>query len=181
MKKPVALVLALISLLLVSCVKMETYYPSESSLVTLFSENRALFSDAVASCLEIGEDCFISTTDYWTPKNAGDISGLYVSNVDETEVRPLEDKAISALFDTCDVRSAAFRVEGELKAVEFNCGGSRNYYCGVYYVSKDAPVYIGNFSAELTESADGFLYQSGKVRYFTKKLSDNFYYFDAGM
>ena len=49
----------------------------------------------------------------------------------------------------------------------------------VYYVSEDKPVFIGNFSAELSAEGKGYSYEGNRMRYYTEKISPHFYYFDA--
>lgn len=178
MKRFLCLVL-LAAALLTSCGGFQAVYPDVSSVMDKYKNNTKLFLDAAAEALAIEGDCFISTTEYYTPENAGTVAGLYVSDVKETKVSPLESSVISTLFAVCDVRSMATRTEGELSACEFNCGGSGSYYCGVYYVSEDKPVFIGNFSAELSASGEGYSYEGNGMRYYTEKISANFYYFDA--
>ncbi|MBE6591279.1 MAG: hypothetical protein E7646_04495 [Ruminococcaceae bacterium] len=167
-------------LLLSSCqVQMEHIYPTPEEVEDKYISNKQLFFDAANRALVFEDDVFISTAEYYRPENYTELSGLYVSNVAETKVEALEDPVISALFERCDVRSMATRTEGGISACEFNCGGSGSYYCGVYYVSEDKPIFISNFSVTLEETKDGFSCESNGIRYFTQKLADNFYYFDA--
>ncbi len=178
MKKLICVLLAALCLLS-SCGGFQSVYPDVSSVMDKYKHNAKLFLDAAAVALAIEGDCFISTTEYYTPQNAGNVTGLYVSDVKETKVAPLEEAVISTLFEVCDVRSMATRTEGELSACEFNCGGSGSYYCGVYYVTEDQPIFIGNFSAQLSVSGKGYSYEGNGMRYYTEKISDCFYYFDA--
>lgn len=169
----------LIVLSLTGCVQMEAVYPAVDEIFDKYTVHDTLFFRAAQEALAMEGDLFISTTSYYQPQNAKELSGLYVSDVKETSVRALENQPIATLFEMCDVKSMATRKEGDLQACEFNCGGSGNYYCGVYYVSQDKPLYIGNFSAELAPSGQGFSYEGNGVRYFTQKISPHFYYFDA--
>ena len=158
---------------------MNNIYPTQNDVGNKYLSNKQLFFDAANQALGFEGDVFISTAEYYRPENYPNLSGLYVSNVAETKVEEIENEIISILFERCEVKSIATRTEGGVKACEFNCGGSGSYYCGVYYVSQDRPVFIGNFSVELDETKDGFSCESNGIRYFTQKLAENFYYFDA--
>lgn len=179
MKRGALLLILAAAVLLSSCGGFQPLYPDPSDITNKYRQNEQLFKNAAMEALAIEGDCFISTTEYHQPKNAQGIQGLYVSDVKEENVRAYDNRAVATLFDVCDVRSLATRREGELGACEFNCGGSGDYYCGVYYVSEDQPIFIGNFAAELSPSGKGYSYEGNGMRYYTEKISTNFYYFDA--
>ncbi|MBQ9545596.1 MAG: hypothetical protein IJV00_10775 [Clostridia bacterium] len=186
MKKAVCLFLALSLLCLSSCVSFESYYPSQNEIVTLYKNNRRLFANAAAAALRLCPDSYVSTTDYYRPANSDGIEGLYLADrTDKAKevVTSLDDRDILTLFEVCGVKSLSTRTEGELAGVEFSCGGSSNIYCGVYYISEDRPVFLSDFAAELDMYENGWKYEgkygSISVRYYTEKIADNFYYYDA--
>ena len=186
MKKLLCLLLASCALFLSSCVSFESYYPSQNEIVSLFKNNRRLFANAAAAALKLSPNCYVSTTDYSRPENSDGIEGLYLADLTDKSnkvITALDDGDILTLFEVCDVKSLSTRTEGELAGVEFSCGGSSNVYCGIYYISEDKPVFISGFSTELEPYENGWKHEGRygniSVRYYTEKIADNFYYYDA--
>lgn len=71
-------------------------------------------------------------------------------------------------------------------AVDFYCGGAgvapSTIYCGFFYSPDDdmTDVWCAPSSEEkLTPSGDGFEYTEGDNRYYTEKICDNFYFYEA--
>lgn len=72
--------------------------------------------------------------------------------------------------------------------IEFSCGGAgfgpATAYCGFYYTEDDNMTAIWcapESEADLEPYENGFLYEqeNGDNRYYTEKICDNFYYYEA--
>lgn len=74
---------------------------------------------------------------------------------------------------------------GELDFVEYYCGGAgfgaSTAYYGFYYSKEDDLDRIWCAGAPLVPSGDGFLYEQsdGDNRYYTERIVDHFYYYEA--
>lgn len=75
--------------------------------------------------------------------------------------------------------------EGGSAFVEYDCGGSgfgsSTAYWGFYYSANDDLTHIWCANEPLLPSGDGFLYQQedGDNRYYTEKIAEHFYYYEA--
>lgn len=72
--------------------------------------------------------------------------------------------------------------------VEFSCGGAgvgpQTAYCGFYYTETDDmyAIWCAPSGGEtLTSAGEGYLWEeeNGDNRYYTEKICDNFYYYEA--
>jgi len=168
--------LILTSVFYVSC-EMESYTPKRDTVIADFSENSGKFMNAATESLALGKDVFISHSDYYETKK--EVIGFYVSDIREENVEAYNGKNFIELYNLGIINSVSTKVTSLLSAVEFNCGGGSNYYCGVYYVTEDKPLFLPDFSVELSVDGEGFSVVSNNIEWYTQKLSDNFYYFKA--
>ena len=77
-------------------------------------------------------------------------------------------------------------IDAENDAVEFYCGGAgmgaNTFYCGFFYtIHNDMHAVWGASDKALTPCGKGFAWQEehGDNRYYTEKICENFYYYEA--
>lgn len=149
------------------------------SVVMLFSLTSCAMAERVISGV-----CFlflVATSDDRADKE--DIIA-FVNEYQEELLTYIQENDYSALENHAIVKS----VDVYENEVEFSCGGfgvgSGTSYCGFYYTADNemSTLWCVPFSAEsLVASGDGFAWQekNGDDQYFTEKICDYFYYYEA--
>ena len=183
MKKAQALLLVLLTLLFSSCA-MESYIPEETDTISNFRDHEELFRLAVEETAQTPFDCLVSSTVYYTPDEIGEITGLYRMNMEENTCEKYTSSYFSSLSENCSVKLIDLVRRDELLICSFDmCKPGRSYDFGIYYVSEDRPLFLGDPSASLSAKGDGFVYTqkagpSSTMTFYTEKITDNFYYYE---
>lgn len=163
----------------------EEFQPDRAQIIDNFKNNREIFINSATEALAYEKDMYISTSDKYPVKDSEtdeNITGVYSADVDEKGIsayRSISSSAFNNLFTICGVDAIATSYDDEMAVCEFNCGGSGRYYFGVYYTKNDSPLFLGDYNAELKENEVGFSYKTSDITYYTEKIEDNFYYFEA--
>ena len=161
-------------------------YPSDHTIFTLVVENEEVIVNAVMELLEletVSTIAFISTTQK-SPISASDyedIEGLYAGmHVDGNYIYvAMSNAAIEEMMKIRKLESVYVYRD----RLQFNCGGrgiipaSINY--GFVYAESDG--FIGIGTQGVTEKGNGWLWreENGDNRYYTEKIIDYFYYYEA--
>ena len=130
------------------------------------------------------DDFLISRNDYYSPTGSENFTGLYIQNMDTSSFESLENPIIQTLFDSSDVKLFDTMRKEDLLICCFDfCVPGRNYDYGIYYVSEDKPIYLGDPAINLIENGNGFSYEQKasygtKFTFYTEKITDNFYYYE---
>ncbi len=183
MKKTIAWLLAFLTLILSSC-SMQSYIPEETSTVSNFLDYEDLFLLAVEETSLHPFDCLVSSTVYYAPDEIGELTGLYLMNMEENTCEKYTSSYFSSLSENCSVKLIDLVRRDELLICSFDmCKPGRNYDYGIYYVSEDRPLYLGDPTAALTERGDGFVFTqktgfSSTMTFYTEKITDHFYYYE---
>ncbi len=182
--KRILCILLMISILLLSACSMEPVIPETGETYRYYFDNSELFFNAANELLNIGYDAFISKTDYYAVEGSSDIEGYYIQDMTDSSYSSYNNKTVQKLFDTCNVKLVDVIFRGDIKLCSFDmCIPGKNYDYGIYYVSHDVPVYLGDPSITLLEKGNGFIYEQSasygtKFTYYTEKLSEHFYYYE---
>ncbi|MBE6551342.1 MAG: hypothetical protein E7665_04325 [Ruminococcaceae bacterium] len=185
MRVIVKLLIPVLCLFMLFGCTFEQFQPDRAQIIDNFKANRDIFAGAVDEALAYEKDMYISTSDKYPVKDSEtdeNIVGVYSADVNEAGVsayRSISSSAFNNLFTICGVDAIATSYSEELSVCEFNCGGSGRYYFGVYYTNDGSPLFLGDYGAELKESENGFSYKTSDITYYTEKIEDNFYYFEA--
>ncbi len=178
--KRVFLLLMVLTFTVSVCGCYRSSYDDPEVIKRTCSENEELFREAALEAFTYGESTYISTYEYFRPEGADEsLSGLYVYDNATRESRALESETIRRLLSECSVNSLGVLMEDGVRMCEFNMGGGRQYYNGVYYAEPDRPLFLNNFSVGLSEDGAGYSYSVENMNYYTEKIEDNFYFFVA--
>lgn len=172
-------ILAII-LIFVSC-GFETYTPDRGKIISECIDNRQKLIKCAEEVLAYKSDVYISSTDKY-PIEDKTINGLYRADVVDGKnknISAIDSENVRTVLETCGVVSIAANSGKNYSVCEFSCGGSGRYYFGVYYSVTDVPVFLSDFSVELIKSDGGFIYKSSDVTYYTEKIADKLYYYEA--
>lgn len=183
MKRVLILFLPLI-LLLTSCAAMSSYVPAAGDTVSVVLDHLELFQKATEETERIAYDCTITSTVYYKAAEAADLSGLYILNVKEKKAEKYTSLYFSSLAENCSVKLIDLVRRGSLSICSFGMtrpGSSFDY--GVYYVSEDKPIYIGDPTVSLTEKGNGFscvvsASYGSSFSFYTEKIAPNYYYYE---
>ena len=107
----------------------------------------------------------------------------YVQEHEEELLSCIEENDYSALQDHSIIKD----VDADETVVDFSCGGagvgSGTSYCGFYYSANNNmdAIWCAPPATELTPAGDGFAWQEegGDNRYYTEKICEYFYYYEA--
>lgn len=167
-----------------SACTMESIISETGETYCRYFENQELFSDAVQELEKIGNDAFISKTEYYSVDGVNDIEDFYIQNMSESTCMEYENSAVEKLFEICGVKLVDVIYRGDMVICSFDmCIPGKNYDYGIYFVSRDSAIYLGDPTIPLAESGKGFTYEQSasygtKFTYYTEKLSDNYYYYE---
>ncbi len=180
MRKLFTLSILILCPLLLFCGCIESSYDDSNALFAAFEEQKTLFLTVATEAREYGESTYISTYEFFRPEDVQeDASGLYVHDLKTGKTRSLESEAIQTLFASGAVDSLAVNVQDDILVCEFNMGGGRQYFNGVYYVEPDRPIFLNNVSIPLQADGNGFSYSVENMNYYTEKWDEHFYYYVA--
>lgn len=180
MLKRIFLLSLTLSLVFSLCACIESSYTDAASLRASYEEHSELFLASALDAVECGESVYISSYEYFRPEGVSEeAQGYYVFDVLTEEITELSSEPIRELLDTGLVNSLGVKTEEEICICEFNMGGGRQYYNGVYYAAPDRALFLNNFAVVLTEDGAGFSYSVENMNYYTEKWDDQFYYYVA--
>lgn len=99
----------------------------------------------------------------------------------------IENKTYDKIYKINAIKSIApYSIMDNELYIDFYCYGfgiapSSTYY-GFYYSSNDEPIGFQAAQIELEPDGKGWVWQqpNGDNRYYTEKISDNWYYYEAG-
>ncbi len=183
MKRVICLFLLLLLIAFSSCA-MESVIPETGETYNYYFANQAVFSDAVNELSKIGYDAFISKTEYYAIENDDQIVDFYIQNMTDSTCKAYDSATVEKLFDVCNVKLVDVIFRGDITVCSFDmCIPGKSYDYGIYYVSSDTPIYLGDPTLPLTESGKGYTYEQSvsygtKFTYYTEKLADNYYYYE---
>ena len=183
MKRLFPLLISLV-LLFTSCAA-GSYIPDENSTFSILLENRELFDRAVDETLSNGFACTVSSTVYYKPDEAAELSGTFIINMETGLAEKYQSNYFTSLSENCSVKVIDLVVKDNgLVICSFDfCKPGRDYDYGVYYVSDDRPIFIGDPGASLSADQNGFTYTisgsyGASMNYYTEKISDHYYYYE---
>ncbi len=183
MKKNFLLILLSILLLLTSC-SMEEVIPEQSDTFSLYFENEELYALCVEEAEKYSFDFLISRGDYFAPEGSENFTSLYLQNMSDSTFSSVESDNFRALFESSEVKLVdALRKEDLFICCFDMCVPGRNFDYGIYYVSQDEPIYLGDPAVSLTQNGTGFSYEQKasygtKFTFYTEKITDHFYYYE---
>ena len=163
---------------------MESVIPETGETFGYYLENKEIFLDAVQVLTLNGYDALISKTEYYSVEGSEDIQNCYIQKMEDQSVSEYTESSVLKVFDHCNVKLIDVIFRDELVVCSFDmCIPGRNYDFGIYYVSEDKPIYLGDPSITLLEKQNGFSYEQSasygtKFTYYTEKIDDNFYYYE---
>ena len=163
---------------------MEPTIPENSQSFTVYLENSELFQSCVDQLLENEHNVLISRTDYYAPQGSENFAGTYMQNMNDGTFHSFENADVQKLMDLCGVKLIDLMRTNGLEICSFDmCVPGRNFDYGIYYVSEDRPIYLGNVSYPLVENGSGFSYEQKasygtKFVFYTEKIADHFYYYE---
>ena len=126
----------------------------------------------------------ISRNDYYSVDGSAGIGGIYIQNMATLSVSEYQSEQINQLYRETDVKLIDSIHVNDLFICVFDlCKPDKNFDYGIYFVSVDKPIYFGDPSMPLQESEDGYSYEQKasygtRFTYFTKKIADNYYYYE---
>ncbi len=182
--KRILLSAALLLCVLLSSCAAATYIPEDQDTFALVRDNLDLFQLAVEETVQNDFDCTIASTVYYKPDEAAELSGLFIYNVEKKQAEKYSSKYYTSLSENCSVKLIDLARRGELTLCSFGmCKPGRDFDYGVYYVSEDRPVYLGDPGVELEEKGDGYSYTrsasyGSTISFYTEKIAPNFYYYE---
>lgn len=177
MKVRVVTLLVLSLLLLSSC--FDSYLPEQGEIEKQFLRFKDAYSAAAEAAFSYEGEHYFSTTQLSRPENWEGGEGVYIGDMDQN-VTLIENEALYTIFTNCNVYSMHTSVTPSIRVCEFNCAGSGSVYSGVYYTSGNEAICLMDFSVELTENGDGYLANLGDWGYYyTEKIIDGFFYYEA--
>jgi len=163
---------------------MEPTIPDNSNTFSKYKDNMELFDACVQDLNGIEYDCLISRTDYYAPEGSEDFLGLYIQNMDDLSCHEYENSHVETLIEVCDVKLFDVVHVEELFICAFDmCVPGRNYDYGIYYVSEDQPIYLGDPAKSLVQNGNGYSYEQpadygAKFTFYTEKITEHFYYYE---
>lgn len=175
--------LLVLTLLLSSC-SMEEVIPNETNTFSMFQNHSELYRECVEAISMLEYDCLISKTNYYAPKGSEDFSDYYIQNMTDLSFSKLDIECVKLLFESTDVKLVDLVYHDDLMICSFDmCTPGRSFDYGIYYVSKDQEIYIGDPSVSLFENGNGYNYEEKasfgvKFTYYTEKITEHFYYYE---
>ncbi|HBE13286.1 MAG TPA: hypothetical protein DCY74_03845 [Clostridiales bacterium] len=170
-------VLILALCVLTSC--FESYLPSQEEIENNFKSFQNEYLAAAQAAFSYEGEHYFSTTYNSRPRgwNGGD--GVYKGDM-EDNISLVENEALYTLFTTCGVNSMHSSFTDMLQVCEFNCAGSGSVYSGIYFTNSDQALCLMDFALELKENGNGYSANlGGWSYYYTEKISDCFFYYEA--
>lgn len=183
MKSRFIFLLFCLSILLTSC-SMEATIPENQSTFSIYFDHNDLFDQCVDVLDENGYDCMISRSDYYSVQGSEDIAGMYLQNMSDQSVVAFENETVQMLFDRCGVKLIDLVYKNGITVCSFDlCIPGRNFDYGIYYVSEDSPIYLGDITYQLQEKNNGYVYEQKSsfgtsFTYYTEKITNHYYYYE---
>ena len=175
--------LFLLTLVLSSCAA-STYIPEDQHTIDLVRDNLELFELAVQETVKNEFDCTIASTVYYKPDEAAELAGLFILNVEEKKAEKYSSLYYTSLSENCSVKLIDLIRRGDLTVCSFGmCRPGKNYDYGVYYVSEDEPVFLGDPAAPLEEKGNGYSYvksagYGSAISFYTEQIAPHYYYYE---
>lgn len=157
---------------------------SKEQIFTLVIKNEKLLKNAVKEikCSKITQ---VSTTKKSeitsTDMDYSNIKGLYISTEENGE--KIYKQSDNSTFQSIMDIKGLIDVNVEDEIIDFYCGGSgfgsSTSYYGFYYTENDNLSAIWCAGDTLAPSGKGWSWKNGDNSYYTEKITDNFYYYEA--
>ena len=183
MNKKILILLLLFTLLFTSCA-MEATIPENSQTFSIYFDHSQLFSDSVQKLMLFEEDVLISRNDYFRQEGSENIEGLYIQKMADQSFQAYADNTIQNMIDIGGVKLIDVAHKNGITVCCFDlCVPGRNFDYGIYYVSEDKPIFLGDVTYQLGESGNGYSYEQPasygtKFTYYTEKITDHYYYYE---
>jgi len=183
MKTKCLLFLLCVSLFFSSCT-MEATIPENGQTFSVYYDHSQLFIDCVAKLSEFEEDVLISRNDYFRQEGSENIEGLYLQSMKDLSFQAYSEECVQKMIDVCGVKLIDVAHKNGIFLCCFDlCVPGRNFDYGIYYVSEDKPIYLGDVTFQLSENGNGFSYEQPasygtKFTYYTEKITDHYYYYE---
>ncbi len=156
----------------------ESYLPAQEEIENQFLQFQDDYREAANAAFSYEGERYFSTTDLSKPEDF-EGEGVYMGDMQDN-ITLIESEPLYKIFTSCNVYSMHTSSTPSLNVCEFNCAGSGSVYSGVYYTSGDSPLCLMDFTVELKKNGDGYITNMGGWSYYyTEKITDNFYYYEA--